>query len=250
MLRVLLLLALALAPSAAAETPQESWMVHVDGAGHALRFVPDRILVVPGGTVQLMVFGNDHGRYSLVLEEPPGFEAEVDTAAPGIVHIAEFAAPRTPGTYAFHDRHHPSARGILTVAAPSASIGVGNGYDVRFYPGRLEVPAGSTFTFVNNATEIRHTLTSDDGSFVADRVLPGETRTLTAPAAPGEYPFACVYHAESGMRGVLVVTAAAATAQAASPPVSDPDRAVPGTGLLVLVALVGAVAAMRARRAR
>jgi plastocyanin len=40
----------------------------------------------------------------------------------------------------------------------------------------------------------------------AGNVNGGQTVTLRVTVSkPGEYPFPCLYHAESGMRGVLVV---------------------------------------------
>lgn len=237
-----------LAPSVLAQAePEDSWMIHMDGSGDALRFVPDKFAVVPGGIVQLMIFGSDHGKYSLVLEGARTYEAEVDTAEPGVVHVAEFAAPSTPGDHAFFDKHHPGARGVLTVARAAASapsIGVGNGYDTRFYPDRLEVAAGSTFTFRNNASEIIHTLTAEAGSFDADAVRAGESRALTAPTKPGEYTFVCKYHQDAGMRGVLVVTQAEADAEAAAEARSD----TPGVGLVAVLALLGAIAVAGRKR--
>ncbi|HET6405211.1 MAG TPA: cupredoxin domain-containing protein [Candidatus Thermoplasmatota archaeon] len=284
---LLVLLALALVPLAPGaiaadhgDEPQEAWMLHVDNSDGALRFVPDRIVLVPGGTVQLMIFGQGHGLYSVTLDGMPEYEAEVDTAGAGIVHVAEFAAPTTPGEYPFHDKHHPEAKGLLIVKAPSATsgaqasdaqpanaqdaserptVGVGNGYDTRFYPERLEVRAGETILFTNNASEIIHTMTAVDGSFDADAVRAGEERTLTAPATPGEYAFICKYHEGTGMRGVLVVLPAspdAASPQPTTPPTAspmesaeEPTRETPGAPPALLLAALG-VAALALRRVR
>lgn len=270
------------------EAPQDAWMLHVDGTAGSLRFVPDRIILVPGGTVQLMVFGQGHGRYSVTLDDAPEFEAEVDTAAPGAVHVAEFAAPTRPGEYPFHDKHHPEAKGLLVVkpaagSAPASAsdatvpptVGVGNGYDTRFYPDRLEVQAGDPIRFTNNASEIIHTMTAADASFDADAVRPGDERTLTAPATPGEYEFICKYHQDTGMKGALIVRAADAstptpTAQSSTPTPKPPtatnatptpqesatdedaaDRDTPGTTIVLLLGAIGLGAlAMRSRTRR
>lgn len=223
----------------AQEVPQDDAMVHVDAGGGALRFVPSDITIKPGGVVQLMVFGNGHGRYSLTLDDAPEVSAEVDTASAGVVHVADIRAPETPGVYGFHDKYHETAVGTLTVAIPPASIGVGNGYDTRFYPARLELDAGATFTFVNNATEIVHTFTLADGSIDTDVVRPGETRTLAAPSEPGEHAFLCKYH--EGMRGTLVVRAAVATAEPSEP------RDVPAAGALLAIMGLAALGIFRRR---
>lgn len=235
-----------LAPAALAQEPQpqDSWMVHVDGSGDSVRFVPDRLLVVPGGIIQLMIFGQGHGRYSLTLDEP-GYEAEVDTSAGGVMHVAEFAAPKASGEYAFRDRHHESARGTLIVQRAAPSIGVGDGYDTRFYPDRFELRAGETFAFRNNASEIVHTFTLEDGSLDTDRVAPGETRTLDAPREPGEYPFVCKYHQDGDMRGTLVVLSAEADAPAEA---TEARAQTPGAGTLAVLLAVGAACALAARR--
>lgn len=228
--------------------PLDSAMVHMDGAGDALRYVPDRIVVTPGALVQLMIFGRDHGRYSLTLDDTRAFDADVDTSGAGIVHVAEFAAPMTPGEYPFHDKHHASAKGVLTVRAQTPSVGVGNGYDTRFYPDRIEVLAGERLVFRNNASEIIHTMTATDGSFDADAVRAGETRTFTAPTKPGEYAFVCKYHADSGMSGTLVVLPARAS-PAAAPTTESAARAdTPATALILVAAAIGLAALAAGRR--
>lgn len=226
------LILLALLPAAAVAqdpAPQSSVMIHMDGAGGSLRFIPARVVVTPGATVQLMIFGQDHGLYSFTLDDDPSREALVDTSSPGTVHTAEFAAPDAPGEYAFHDRHHPQARGVLVVmaagGAPAAAgvpveVGVGDGYDTRFHPDRIEVEAGARFTFRNNGSAIVHTFRLEDAILDTKTVRPGEERELVAPSKPGEYPFVCEFHADSGMRGVLVVREAAAGA--GPTPTNDP----------------------------
>lgn len=253
---------LSAAPAAdPAEEPQDAWMLHLDGLAGSLRFVPDRIVLVPGGTVQLMVFGQGHGRYTVTLDDAPASEAEVDTAGAGVVHVAEFAAPLAPGEYPFHDRHHPEARGVLVVkaAGPDAAsatpaVGVGNGYDTTFYPARLAVRPGEPVRFTNNASEIVHTMTALDGAFDADAVRAGEERTFAAPTTPGEYAFVCKYHEETGMRGVLVVLppvdGEAAGPEPEAQEAGEPRRDAPLAPLALVLGLVGLAALAVGRRAR
>lgn len=266
---------LASPPAAAQETePQQDWMVHMDKGEDGWRYIPSRIVLVPGGTVQLMVFGD--GQFSIVLDHARSYEADI-ASTEGTVRTAEFAAPEKPGEYPFHDKYHPEARGVLVVAEPSERdaaqepaesaapvIGVvPGGYESQFAPARLEVAPGAEVTFRTNGT-FAHTLHAEDGSFTAGNLSAGEERTFTAPMEPGEYPFVCLYHEDQGMRGVLVVTAAATpagdTAGAAdsdAPPDGsadeatggDPAAATPALGVAATVVALG-VLAFAARRTR
>lgn len=112
-------LALALllhAPPAAAQEPSDGAMFHVDDASTPPRYLPAEAVVLPGSLVQLMLFG---GRpHSLTLDERPDLDADL----PGGEGVAEFRAPAEPGTYAFHDKHHPDMRGRLIVRAASDAV--------------------------------------------------------------------------------------------------------------------------------
>lgn len=253
---LLLLACLALPiPSVAtsAGTPQQDVMVHLDTSGATPKFVPGTavpIEIAPGGLVQLMLFGKGPA-HSLTLDDLPGYEADVPASdADGFYErTAELHAPTTPGSYRFHDRHDPSAVGTLVVvgdAAGPATIGVGQGYDTRFYPERLVVAPGATVRFTNNNSQIIHTLTARDGRFDADAVEPGTETTFTAPATPGEYPFFCKYHQESGMVGVLVVEAPAQSTAPAAGSGTAP-RATAGLGIGVVLAACALIAFGRRR---
>lgn len=66
------------------------------------------------------------------------------------------------------------------------------------------VAPGSEVTFKNSG-EAPHTMTADDGAFDSERVDPGGTATVTAPAEPGDYPFHCEIHPD--MKATLTVEA-------------------------------------------
>ena len=64
------------------------------------------------------------------------------------------------------------------------------------------VAPGTEIT-VENTDDTAHTVTADgDGGFDIT-ILPGETKSFTAPDSPGDYPYLCSFHA--GMTGTLVV---------------------------------------------
>jgi plastocyanin len=86
-----------------------------------------------------------------------------------------------------------------TTAQPKADIVISNfGYTVP-----ASVRPGQTLTVVNN-DETAHSLTADANNTFDIRISgSGGTATLTAPNAPGTYPFHCKYHA--AMTGTLTV---------------------------------------------
>lgn len=66
----------------------------------------------------------------------------------------------------------------------------------------LTVASGAEVTF-ENAGNATHTMTADDGAFDSGRIAPGASGTVTAPSAPGSYPFHCAIH--SSMTATLTV---------------------------------------------
>lgn len=234
-------IALAVSPQASAQeeaAPQNEWMVHMDKSTGSWRYVPERPVLVPGGLVQLMVFGE--GQYSIVLDDLPSVSADIATTE-GTIRTAELVAPSEPGDYPFHDKYHPEARGVLVVreaAASSASadaaegtqaesastIGVvPGGYESTFAPATLEVDAGAQVRFTANGT-FGHNLQAVNGSFSAGDLAPGGSATFRAPTEPGEYAFECRFHKDAGMVGTLVVRAADPPATS-TPAVSPADEA-------------------------
>jgi len=63
--------------------------------------------------------------------------------------------------------------------------------------------APGTSVKVENTGSATHTVTADDGTFDSGKVAGGASGSLTAPTAPGEYPFHCAIHAS--MTGTLTV---------------------------------------------
>lgn len=67
----------------------------------------------------------------------------------------------------------------------------------------LDVTVGDTFIF-ENADQVQHTLTSDEGLYDSGHVLPGE-RYGYSYAEPGTYGYHCEIHPT--MRGTVTVVA-------------------------------------------
>jgi plastocyanin len=73
-----------------------------------------------------------------------------------------------------------------------------------FHPASLTVAPGTTIR-VRNSDTTAHTLTdkADPKLFNTGDIAPGQTKTFTAPAKPGSYPYICLIH--QFMTGTLVV---------------------------------------------
>lgn len=77
--------------------------------------------------------------------------------------------------------------------------------DLRFRPDRVTAQPGVIEFRLQNVGVTPHDMAVADAT--AGNVNGGNTTTLRVTVEkPGEYPFPCLYHAESGMRGVLEVT--------------------------------------------
>lgn len=72
----------------------------------------------------------------------------------------------------------------------------------QFSPETIEVPAGTTVTWIND-DDIAHTVTSQDDTFDSGNIDPGGTFQFTFDT-PGTYEYVCIYH--DGMVGTVVVT--------------------------------------------
>ncbi|MFI5527209.1 cupredoxin domain-containing protein [Kitasatospora sp. NPDC051853] len=76
--------------------------------------------------------------------------------------------------------------------------------DGAFAPAELTVAPGARIT-VTNQDSIAHTLTATgSGGFDTGLLSKGQSKTITAPSAPGSYPFICIPHAIT-MKGTLTV---------------------------------------------
>jgi len=246
-MRVAILLALLVtAPGAIAQArqPQTDYMVHMDLGASPPRYVPDELVLVPGGLVQLMLFGKGDA-HTLTLDVP-GYAAIVPAGTQDGFYerSAEFRAPTQPGEYRFHDeKSGATGRLIVQAAQQGALVGVReNGYELHFEPATLTVEPGETVTFRTNGT-FAHTLTSETNAWddAGLRLGPGQSASFTAPTQPGTYAFYCRYHKDAGMTGTLIVQG--------SPKAQEGSKPTPPGSLGVGFLVVGLAAILR-RRAR
>lgn len=73
-----------------------------------------------------------------------------------------------------------------------------------FDPFEIEVPVGTTVTWVSNPGPFIHTVTSDVGLFDSGFLYNGQTFSITFDT-PGDYGYVCVPHLTLGMAGVVRV---------------------------------------------
>ncbi len=86
----------------------------------------------------------------------------------------------------------PEAAGAATITIAGMSFGE-----------PVTVPAGAQIT-IKNDDSAEHSVTSQTAGQFDVHVDGNQQGTLTAPTAPGEYAFYCVYH--PSMKGTLIVT--------------------------------------------
>lgn len=72
-----------------------------------------------------------------------------------------------------------------------------------FSPMDITVAPGATVT-VTNQDQVTHTLTATTGGFNTGNIAPGQSKTFTAPNAPGRYPYICNIH--QYMTGTVTVS--------------------------------------------
>jgi len=92
---------------------------------------------------------------------------------------------------------------VAAVAAPAfagRTVGVGI-KEFKFAPAALEIPRGTTVTWVNHDEET-HTITSTTGAFTSRGLGNDETFTQTF-TRPGSYEYFCALHPK--MRATVIV---------------------------------------------
>lgn len=103
----------------------------------------------------------------------------------------------------------PAAPATSTDTAPAAGTGTkpaAGGETITmtdnvFTPAKLTVAPGTKITVLNKGVAL-HDLT-DNKKVNSGDINGGASGSVTAPSAPGEYPYKCTYHV--GMDGVLTV---------------------------------------------
>jgi len=92
-----------------------------------------------------------------------------------------------------------SGGGPVAVSQPADTIVI---RDFAFLPSALTVAPGTTIR-VSNQDRAPHTVTANDRSFDSGTIAGGQRGEITAPRAPGTYPYICTLHPE--MTGTLIV---------------------------------------------
>jgi plastocyanin len=92
-----------------------------------------------------------------------------------------------------------AAQGVLPGDAATISM-----VDDRFEPVTLEVPVGTTVTWVNTGADW-HSVAAYDGSFESEKLASGETFSHTFTDL-GTVKYICKHHGLQGMIGEIVVT--------------------------------------------
>lgn len=105
------------------------------------------------------------------------------------------------------------------MAAQAQSPTVSMTDDLRFQPGSLDVPAGTTVTW-RNTSDVAHTVTADTSKaqdpshvqlpqgaepFDFGLIQPGQSFSHTF-SVPGEYTYFCIPHEGAGMIGTVKVS--------------------------------------------
>jgi plastocyanin len=130
----------------------------------------------------------------------PGLWAVLPLSAVAVIVLAVSEATATG--LAAPAPQHSTTQGA-SASATAIHITIKN---FAFRPARATAKAGEQIV-VKNEDPVTHTFTatgSATGKFNSGPILPGQSRTITAPAAAGSYPFFCTIH--QFMTGVLVVT--------------------------------------------
>lgn len=120
----------------------------------------------------------------------------------------EFTIPLTLNRWFGSAAHAPAAPPPPPAAQADADSAQGNGTvahagmrNLAFFPGTIEVAAGTTVEWTNN-DPLQHSVTADDGSFWSGLVAPGGTWRHTF-TRPGTYTYHCTPH--PFMKGTVVV---------------------------------------------
>jgi plastocyanin len=117
----------------------------------------------------------------------------------------------THGDHGAHGEHGDAAATPAATAAPEETASAASGDEVvveliddRFNPYSIDVPAGTTVTWVNKGRNL-HNVVSSSAGFASNRLAPGESFSF-AFENPGTYQIVCRHHGLAGMSAVVNVT--------------------------------------------
>ena len=95
----------------------------------------------------------------------------------------------------------------LAASAYATEIQMGYEGNLVFEPNEINISAGDTVTFVNNALPPHNIIVDGRADLSRESLMfsPGETQEITFAEA-GDYNFSCAPHAGAGMKGVIHVS--------------------------------------------
>ncbi|KJY36908.1 cupredoxin domain-containing protein [Streptomyces sp. NRRL S-495] len=126
------------------------------------------------------------------------------SSASASASVPSSAAPSSATSSAASSAASTAASSAAASSAPAGAVTV-TIKDFKFGPATLTVAPGTKIT-VTNQDSAGHTLTAiapNAGAFDTGLLEQGKSATITAPTAPGSYPFHCDVH--PNMTGTLVV---------------------------------------------
>jgi plastocyanin len=162
-------------------------------------FVSPRIVYVPRYYPQ-MYSANSYanGGYGSNMMMPYGMMSY--GASYGSTQMMPYGASR--GSYQMMPYGNPYgtySSGSSSAREADANVAVHDNY---YKPKKITVPAGTTVRWTNSGQH-DHTVSSDDGSWLSDELVPGQVYDHTF-TAPGTYPYHCLIRGHQ-MSGVVVV---------------------------------------------
>jgi FtsP/CotA-like multicopper oxidase with cupredoxin domain/plastocyanin len=180
-----------------------------------MEWTKDTVLIGPAERYDLEVVANNPGVWMLHCHiehhmangmmtvmayeghQPTGPAAEV---------FEETMADHTSGSHEEHTSAPAEPTPTPAAASETASTEgevVITMVDARFEPISIEVPAGTTVTWVNKGADW-HNVASSAAGFASDKIRTGESFSFTFDI-PGVYRFVCRHHGLAGMTGQITV---------------------------------------------
>ena len=139
------------------------------------------------------------GTFTIEIRAANGDAAEVQEGESRGTRIDIASEPDAPPATPVEDEADaPLVTSGETAAAAAERIVI---EDFAFNPPTIEIPVGTTITWVNQG-QAPHTATADDGAFDTDRLVPGQEASETFAEA-GSFPYTCLFHPD--MHGTVTV---------------------------------------------
>lgn len=177
----------------------------------------DTVLIGPGERYDLELLGDNPGVWMVHCHMEPHMDNGMmtlliyDGARPsGPVPLFAFDSSTSATPVPNQDmglmQVAPTAPAAAPATTPASAAKGGTEIamlDNRFDPNAVNVPAGTTVTWVNKGRNW-HTVSALDGSFVSEQISPGQ-RFSHQFTVPGTFQYICQHHVLQGMTGIVTV---------------------------------------------